>query len=147
VKSIMIFAKAVFYIYAFLWTLKARRACSMGDVLELFYLDFLRIDRKYVEVVRLDENELVTRCRNPCPILELSLRLNLDTEEVCREVSEPVCKYVLSRLNPNLAFERNYDHIRPLKESCEERIYWKYKKVKLSPLRSSLCRASSRRRL
>jgi hypothetical protein len=117
--------RASFFLYGFLWTLKPRRAGSMREVLKLFYLDFLRIDEEDVEVVKLAEDELVTRCRNPCPILRLSLRFNLDTRKVCREVSEPVCRYVLSKLNPRLAFERNYGHIRPYKESCEERIRWR----------------------
>ncbi|MEM3579530.1 MAG: hypothetical protein QXL54_04850 [Candidatus Bathyarchaeia archaeon] len=62
-------------------------------------------------------------CRNPCPILWLALRLNLDTKKVCREVSEPVCRYVLRRMDKALVFERNYSYIGPYKESCEERIY------------------------
>jgi hypothetical protein len=32
---------------------------------------------------------------------------------------------VLGKMNPKLAFERNYGWIRPFKESCEERIYLK----------------------
>ncbi|MBS7637182.1 hypothetical protein KEJ37_07660 [Candidatus Bathyarchaeota archaeon] len=104
-----------------------RTVSSMVDVLELFYYGFLRLDRLDVEVVKLDENELVTRSRNSCPILWLALRLNLDTRWVCREVSEPVCKYVLKRMNKALVFKRNYSHIRPYRESCEERIYLRKK--------------------
>jgi hypothetical protein len=96
----------------------------MREVLDLFYLDFLRLKESDVEVVKLDENELITRCRNPCPILKLSLMLNVDTRVSCRIISEPVCKYVLRRLNPHLVFQRNYNHIRPYSDSCEERIYF-----------------------
>lgn len=122
-ETLLVLAKAVFYLYGFLWTLIPRRVYSMTDVLELFYYDFLRLNRSDVEVVKLDGKELVTRCRNPCPILWLSLRLNLDTRRVCREVSEPVCRYVLKKMSRALVFERNYDYIRPYKEVCEERIY------------------------
>ena len=95
----------------------------MIDILDLFYLDFLRLGKREVEVIKLDEHELVTRCRNRCPILELSLRLDVDTKLACRVISEPVCRYVLRKLNPHLVFKRNYNHIRPYAESCEERIY------------------------
>jgi hypothetical protein len=57
--------------------------------------------------------------------LRLSLMLKIDTKLACKIVSEPICKYVLHRLNPRLAFERNYNYIRPYSESCEERIYLK----------------------
>jgi hypothetical protein len=97
----------------------------MRDVLNLFYFDFLGLNEGDVEVVRLCDRELVTRCRNPCPILKLSLILKIDTRISCKIVSQPVCEYVLHKLNERLAFERNYNHIRPYSESCEERIYFK----------------------
>ncbi|MBO3832990.1 MAG: hypothetical protein FGF51_06335 [Candidatus Brockarchaeota archaeon] len=123
-KSLLIIVKGVFYFYGLLWTLRPRKVYSTSCVLRLFYLGFLRIDEKHINIVKLNENELVTRCENPCPILQLSQFLKMDTKYVCKEVSEPVCKFVLSRINPNLIFERNYEHIRPYAESCEERVYW-----------------------
>ncbi|MEM3066947.1 MAG: hypothetical protein QXI81_06415, partial [Nitrososphaerota archaeon] len=117
--------KIVFFVYGFMWTLKRRSAESMRNVYELFYLDFLRLHERDVEVVRLDDDVLVTRCKNPCPILNLSLLLNVDTKISCKMISEPVCKHVLRKLNPKLVFERNYNHIRPYSESCEETIYWR----------------------
>ncbi|RSN77395.1 hypothetical protein [Candidatus Methanodesulfokora washburnensis] len=123
-RFVLAFSEAIFYIYALIWTIKPRKANSMKEVLDLFYLDFLRLNKSDVEVVKIDENELITRCRNPCPILKLSLMLNVDTKISCRIVSEPVCKYVLHKLNPHLVFQRNYNHIRPYSDSCEERIYF-----------------------
>jgi len=123
-RIVLNLARNVFQAYAVLWLLRPRKASSMSDVLKLFYLNFLMLDEKHVEIVRLSDNELVTRCRNPCPILELSQRLRVDTRVSCRIVSEPVCKYVLKKLNPKLVFERNYEHIRPYADSCEERIYF-----------------------
>jgi hypothetical protein len=124
-KNCLILAKTIFYFYGFLWTINLRKVDSMKDVFKLFYIDFLRIDKRYIEIVKINENELVTRCKNPCPILKLSLFFNLNTRYVCKIISEPVCKYVLHKMNPRLVFERNYNHIRPYKESCEERIYFK----------------------
>ncbi|MGP3667712.1 MAG: hypothetical protein ACKD6N_07755 [Candidatus Bathyarchaeota archaeon] len=121
---ILLVAKVIFYVYGFLWSLKPRKVSSLEDVLKLFYINFLRVKPTNVEVVKIDRNELITRCKNPCPILTLTLYLRLDTKYVCKVVSEPVCRYVLKRLNLKLGFERNYNHIRPYKESCEERVFW-----------------------
>jgi len=122
-RAALLLGLFVFYAYGFLWTLKPRRAESMSDLLDLFYYKFLRLEKEHVEVVRITSNELVTICRNPCPILRLALSLGLDTRYVCRLVSEPVCRYVLKHLNPEIVFERNYEYIRPYKDGCMERIY------------------------
>lgn len=121
----VLLAKTVFYAYALLW-LAARRATKvrdLGEVVSVFYLDFLRLRRAHVKVVRLSKCEAVVRCSNPCPILDLSLRLSLDTRFVCRIVSEPVCRFVLARLDPRLELERDYAKIRPYAGYCEERVY------------------------
>ncbi|MEM0065857.1 MAG: hypothetical protein QXT76_00515 [Sulfolobales archaeon] len=131
-KVIISIAKCLFFAYALVWLLGARKVISIDDVVNTFYIDFLRLRREYVEVVRVSECEVVTRCRNPCPILSLALKRGLDTRYVCREVSEPVCRYVLRKLNPDLVFERNYEWIRPYSESCEERIALKHCPQRLS---------------
>ncbi|MEM4482150.1 MAG: hypothetical protein QXK88_03815 [Desulfurococcaceae archaeon] len=118
----------VFYIYGRLWTLKPRKAESMKEVLDLFYYDFLFLRPKHVSVLKLDEDELITISRNPCPILRLSMLLGLDTRFTCKVISETVCVYVLRRLNANLQFERDYRHIRPYKDGCLERIKRKARK-------------------
>ncbi|MCS7369601.1 MAG: hypothetical protein NDF57_07810 [archaeon GBS-70-058] len=120
---ILLIAKYSFYLLGWFWTLKPRRVESMEDVLNLFYIQFLRLKKDDIEVIKLNDRELITRAKNPCPILKLSLILKIDTKISCKIISEPVCKYVLRKLNPNLKFERNYNHIRPYSESCEERIY------------------------
>jgi len=121
-RVLIYLAKIMFYIYALIWLLKRRRVSNVDEVLDVFYLDFLRIKEGDVEVVRISRYEVVTKCRNPCPILTLAMKLRLDTKYVCREVSEPVCRYVLRRLNPNLVFERDYSNIRPYSDGCVERI-------------------------
>jgi len=122
-KAALLLGLLVFYAYGFLWTLKPRRVGSMSDLLDLFYYKFLRLKKEHVEVVRVTDSELVTISRNPCPILRLTLFLGLDTRYTCRLVSEPVCRYVLRCVNPELVFERDYDYIRPYKDGCMERIY------------------------
>lgn len=116
---------AVFYLYGALWSLKPRRVKSMRDVLDIFYYNFLFLKPQHVEVIKLNNNELVTISRNPCPILKLTLLLKLDTKYTCRVISETVCKYVLRKLDPNLVFERDYNYIRPYKDGCLERIWRK----------------------
>ncbi len=115
----------VFYSYGFLWTIKPRRVRDMKDVLKLFYYDFLKLRKEHVEVVELSDKELVTISRNPCPILDLTLMLGLDTKYTCKLVSETVCKFVLKRMDPRLVFERNYEYIRPYRDGCLEKIYLK----------------------
>ena len=66
------------------------------------------------------DNKLITRCKNECPILDFSLNLNIDTKKSCKQISEGPCKYVLRKLDKNIIFKRNYGHIRPYKEDCEE---------------------------
>lgn len=113
----------VFYLYGILWSLKPRKAESMRDVLELFYYNFLFLKPQYVEIVKLTNNELITVSYNPCPILKLSRILRLDTRFTCRIISETVCRYVLRKLDSNLVFERDYNHIRPYKNGCLEKIW------------------------
>lgn len=121
---LVFFSRSIFFIYAYFWQIKKGKIeySSMNDILNLFYFDFLRIEKKYVEIVKISHKELVTRCRNPCPILKIANYFNLDTRDFCKRVSEPVCKYVLRKIDKNILFERNYNHIRPYKDSCEEKI-------------------------
>ncbi len=115
-----------FYIFAFKWHLKNKRKIpnkiSSRDILQLFYFDFLKIPKKDCETIEITNNKLITRCKNKCPVLDLSLNLNIDTRKSCRQISEGPCKYFLRKLDRNIIFKRNYDHIRPYSEDCEEEI-------------------------
>lgn len=124
-KLLLLIALTVFAVYGFLWTLKPRKIVNMDDLLKQFYYGFLRLKVDDVEVVKLTDKELITISRNPCPILKLTTLLNMDTRYTCRLISETVCRYVLKRINPKLAFERDYNYIRPYKDGCMERIYLK----------------------
>ena len=114
----------VFYIFAFKWHLKNKRKIpnkiSSRDILKLFYFDFLKVPKKDCETIEITDNKLIIRCKNKCPILDLSLNLNIDTKKSCRLISEGPCKYFLRKLDKNIIFKRNYDHIRPYKRDCEE---------------------------
>ncbi|NHV45714.1 MAG: hypothetical protein HA493_03655 [Candidatus Verstraetearchaeota archaeon] len=123
-KIILFMARSIFYIYGFLWTIIPKRYDSIEEIINDFYINFLRIDKKYVHILKINKREAIIRCDNPCPILKLSMILKLDTKFVCRYISEPVCEYVLKRMNSKIIFKRNYDYIRPYKESCEEHIYF-----------------------
>jgi hypothetical protein len=59
---------------------------------------------------------------NPCPTLEACVRLGLDTRTVCRQAYHQPVQVMLSRLDPRLRFERNYEALRPYVSYCEERI-------------------------
>ena len=105
--------------------IREKRGEHKGVIEEIERMGFvnLRIDKKYVHIIKIDKKEAIIRCDNPCPILKLSMILNLDTKFVCKYISEPVCSYVLKRMNSKIIFERNYDYIRSYKDSCEEHIY------------------------
>ncbi|KYK23658.1 hypothetical protein AYK24_07195 [Thermoplasmatales archaeon SG8-52-4] len=113
-----------FYMYAFRWYSKNKKRIpnkiTPKDILKLFYLDFLNIQKKDCKIIEITNNRLITRCKNKCPILELSQNLNIDTKKSCRQISEGPCKYFLKKLDRNINFKRNYNHIRPYKEDCEE---------------------------
>lgn len=115
--------KYIFYLKAIVWILtRKKKIDDMREILIYFYYDFLNIDKKDIEIKKLTNNELVTEARNPCPILSIALRLNIDTKIICKKASEPVCKFFLRQLNPRLVFLRDYNEIRPYADFCKERI-------------------------
>jgi len=122
----LILGLLAFYFYAHLWLLKSHRVITMHDLYEVFYIDFLALEPRDVEIIKLTDEELVTISRNPCPILKLAVMLRIDTKYVCRFISETVCKHVLRHIDERLVFERDYDHIRPYKDGCRERIYRRF---------------------
>ncbi|MHA1378017.1 MAG: hypothetical protein ACTSRG_06510 [Candidatus Helarchaeota archaeon] len=124
------FFELIFYIQAFFWTLfhKIPKNIKTRDIFQIFYIQFLRVPVENCKIVEITDNKLVTRCDNECFILNLSLRLGLDTRESCKKISEGACKYFLNRINKNIVFKRNYNHIRPKSPSCEEEIILKMEK-------------------
>ena len=74
------------------------------------------------EIVAWTRREIVMRWWNPCPTLEACVQLGLDTRVICRQVYHQPVQEMLSRLDPRLRFERNYQALRPHVPYCEERI-------------------------
>ncbi len=118
--------ETIFYLRALNWHLKHKKPdkITIKDIYKLFYLDFLDVPKKDCKIIEMTKNKLVTRCKNKCPILDLSLLLGLDTKISCKRLSEGPCKYFLRKLGKNIIFIRNYNHIRPFKEDCEETIIY-----------------------
>ncbi len=116
--------RVVGFFLAFTWLRahKPPRPRNMTDVGRLFYLDFLQVPPQNYEVVRVTPTELVTRCDNPCPILDFAQAIHVDTLDMCRAISEPMSKWFVRLLNPKLEFTRNYQMIRPHSPKCEETI-------------------------
>ena len=113
-----------FYLNAFYWHHKNKtpKNITAEDIYKLFYLDFLNVPEEDCLIVEITKNKLVTRCKNKCPILDLSLYHGIDTKKSCKRISEGPCKFFLRKLDKNIVFRRNYDHIRPYKKDCEETI-------------------------
>ncbi|MCS7134702.1 MAG: hypothetical protein NZ889_02490 [Candidatus Pacearchaeota archaeon] len=112
----------VFYCKGLFFLEKARTPL---EIYEKFYLKFLKIKRKNCKIIKITKNKIVTRCNNPCPILGLANFIEKDTKEVCKKISEPVCVYVLKKMNKKAKFFRNYKKIRPHAKYCEETILLK----------------------
>jgi len=63
---------------------------------------------------------IVIRWWNKCPVLEICKKLGLDTKEVCKKSYHQPAQTFLSRIDPRLKFDRNYEAIRPHSSYCEE---------------------------
>jgi len=72
-------ARSIFYIYGFLWTIIPKRYDSIEEIINDFYINFLRIDKKYVHILKINKREAIVRCDNPCPILKLSMIYDFET--------------------------------------------------------------------
>ncbi|MFN2232542.1 MAG: nucleoside deaminase, partial [Anaerolineae bacterium] len=75
------------------------------------------------EIVAWDERRMVTRWWNRCPTLEACQALGLDTRVICRLAYHGPVQAFLSRIEPRLRFDRNYDALRPHTPYCEEILF------------------------
>ena len=89
---------------------------------ELLFRDYMDLPLAEVPVVSESDTEIVWLSRNPCPTLEACRRLGRDTRRVCRGVYEKSTQVLVSRLDPELRFMRDYREIRPHAPHCRERI-------------------------
>ena len=95
------------------------------DPLEAGYrlmLAKLRIGQDEAPIVERSSDRIVLHSRNFCPTLEACVILGLDTQVVCRAVTERPMEALLRQLHPGLRFSRNYDALRPQSGACEETI-------------------------
>jgi hypothetical protein len=75
------------------------------------------------EIVAWDERRMVTHWWNRCPTLEACQALGLDTRVICRLAYHGPVQAFLSRIEPRLRFDRNYDALRPHTPYCEEILF------------------------
>ena len=93
----------------------------VGDGYRIFYEGYLGISvPKDGEVVDKTDKKMVMRWWNYCPVLEGCRKFGLDTRVVCKKAYHKPVQVFLSRINPKLKFDRNYERIRPYTPYCEE---------------------------
>jgi tRNA(Arg) A34 adenosine deaminase TadA len=85
-------------------------------------LEKLEISPDQAPIVSKEENKIVFHSKNFCPTLEACKILELDTREVCKNLSEYHTEEFIRKLNPKLRFTRNYNRLRPYTRYCEEMI-------------------------
>ena len=98
-----------------------RTGNDFEDGYRIFYEEYLGISvPKDGEVVDKTDKKMVMRWWNYCPVLEGCKKFGLDTRVVCKKAYHKPVQVFLSRINPRLKFDRNYDSIRPYTPYCEE---------------------------
>lgn len=98
-----------------------RTGDDVEDGYRIFYEEYLGISvPKDGEVVDKTDKKMVMRWWNYCPVLEACRKFELDTRTVCKKAYHKPVQIFLSRINPRLKFDRNYDSIRPYTPYCEE---------------------------
>lgn len=89
---------------------------------ELLFFDYMGLPEDELPIVFETETEIVWLSLNKCPTLEACMALGLDTRQVCRAVYEKSTQALVSQLDPQLRFLRNYEEIRPHSNHCREMI-------------------------
>ncbi len=89
---------------------------------ELLFFAQMGLAPEQLPVVSETETEIVWRSYNPCPTLEATRVLGLDTRQICRSINEKSTQAFMSQLDPQLRFLRSYAEIRPYCDYCLERI-------------------------
>ena len=86
----------------------------------LLLTKYLGLSPEEIPVIYEDERKIVWRSYNFCPTLEACKKLGMDTRKVCKNAMEKPAQELISKINPNLKFSRNYEKIRPYSDYCEE---------------------------
>ena len=93
----------------------------LDDGYRIFYQVYLGLSTpEDGEIIERTDTRMLTRWWNRCPTLEACKKLGLDTREVCRKAQHKPVQVFLSRIDPRLRFERDYDRLRPHGPYCEE---------------------------
>ncbi len=100
----------------------SHEAWSPRKAYELLFFAQMGLAPEQLPVVSETETEIVWRSYNPCPTLEATRELGLDTRQICRSINEKSTQAFMSQLDPQLRFVRSYDEIRPYSRYCLERI-------------------------
>jgi hypothetical protein len=99
----------------------AKTGSSVLDGYRLFYEIYLGVSGpEDGEIVEQTDRKMVTRWWNHCPTLEACQELGLDTREICQKAYHKPVQAFLSKIDPKLRFERNYEALRPHTAYCEE---------------------------
>jgi tRNA(Arg) A34 adenosine deaminase TadA len=98
--------------------------CSGNDLENAYKLLLakLEITPDQAPIVIKEKNKIVFHSKNFCPTLEACKILELDTREICKQLSENPTNEFIRKLNPKLRFDRNYTRLRPYTGYCEEMI-------------------------
>ncbi len=89
---------------------------------ELLLLEYIGIPEEEVPVLSKTDTEIIWSSINRCSTLEACKKLGLDTRKVCRAVYEKSTQALISQLDPQLRFFRDYQEIRPYSHHCKEMI-------------------------
>jgi tRNA(adenine34) deaminase len=89
---------------------------------ELLFFEYMGISEKEVPMLSETETEVVWSSINRCSTLEACNKEGLDTRKVCRAVYEKSTQALVSQLDPQLRFYRDYREIRPYSPHCKEMI-------------------------
>jgi len=91
------------------------------DGYQAFYESYLGLSiPRDGEMIAATDTHLVFRWWNRCPTLEACQKLGLETRYICKQVYHQPVQAFLSKINPALRFERNYESLRPHTPYCEE---------------------------
>lgn len=89
---------------------------------QLVLLEYMGIPLSEIPVIKETQNIITWKAYDFCPYYEAIKALGMDARDVCRFATEMPVQAMLSVLNPNLHFSRNYAKIRPFTDYCEETI-------------------------
>jgi hypothetical protein len=89
---------------------------------ETLLFGYLGLNESDVPVVFESDTNITWLSRNRCPTLDACVRLGLSTSVVCRAVYEKPTQALLSQIDPELRFVRDYGELRPDHDHCKEMI-------------------------